>query len=250
MAQYTASIYWAFTSLTTTGYGDISPYTVPEQVFSIMWMLFGLFFMSFTVSNTSSILGSVESKGQVLTNKMLVIDQFAKDVEISSLLKRRLKRALSYSIETAGSSIADKHELFEELPKNLRYEIVLLLHNKAAARMQLFKNRDSMFVIAIVPFLTPLFVDAGEFVFRVGDHAGELYLVNTGKVEYILEKHVYKTVGPGIHFGEIDLINQSPRHHNVRASVPTNLLFIIKDVFFTIRENFPTVFKELNQTAR
>jgi hypothetical protein len=60
---------------------------------------------------------------------------------------------LTYSSEKTGSSLADKYEIFEELPKNLRYEVVLLMHNKAATRIKLFQNKDALFVISIVPFL-------------------------------------------------------------------------------------------------
>jgi hypothetical protein len=48
-------------------------------------------------------------------------------------------------------------------------------------------------------------------VFRVGDHSGELYFVNSGKIEYVLESYAYKTIRSGVHFGEIDLIHMTPR---------------------------------------
>jgi hypothetical protein len=36
-----------------------------------------------------------------------------------------------------------------------------------------------------------------EFVYRAGDHADEMYMINSGKVEYVLEEIVYKTMTSG-----------------------------------------------------
>lgn len=36
LLQYVASMYWAFTTLTTVGYGDISAKTVAERIYAII----------------------------------------------------------------------------------------------------------------------------------------------------------------------------------------------------------------------
>lgn len=40
--KYIASIYWVFTTMTTVGYGDISPYTGIERSFTLLVMIFGV----------------------------------------------------------------------------------------------------------------------------------------------------------------------------------------------------------------
>ena len=41
-AQYVTSSYWAFSTLTTVGYGDISAYTIQERTYSMAMMLVGV----------------------------------------------------------------------------------------------------------------------------------------------------------------------------------------------------------------
>ena len=48
---YITSIYWTFTTLTTVGYGDITPYTIIEKLLALCWMVFGVGFYSFTIGN-------------------------------------------------------------------------------------------------------------------------------------------------------------------------------------------------------
>lgn len=64
--QYIAAYYWAFQTLTTVGYGDISPMTTPEMIISIFWMLTGVGFYSFTIGNLSNILSNIDKRASIL----------------------------------------------------------------------------------------------------------------------------------------------------------------------------------------
>jgi CRP-like cAMP-binding protein len=54
--QYISAMYWAFQTLTTVGYGDMQGTTLEERLFSIMWILFGVAFYSFTIGNLQTML--------------------------------------------------------------------------------------------------------------------------------------------------------------------------------------------------
>lgn len=53
---YIASIYYSFTALTTVGYGDITAGTNVEMIVTMIWMVFGVGFYSFTIGILSSVL--------------------------------------------------------------------------------------------------------------------------------------------------------------------------------------------------
>ena len=60
--QYIASMYFTYTTLTTVGYGDITPGTNFEIVLTLLWMLFGVAFFSFTIGSLASMLSSADNK--------------------------------------------------------------------------------------------------------------------------------------------------------------------------------------------
>eukprot|EP00347_Sterkiella_histriomuscorum_P017792 403347976 len=71
--QYLTSVYWALQTITTVGYGDIPAKTQTEQILSIMWMVFGVGFYSFTIGNLSSVIASMDTKNSILKQKLTTL---------------------------------------------------------------------------------------------------------------------------------------------------------------------------------
>lgn len=139
--QYIASLYWTYTTISTVGYGDISSETLLEKNFAMIVMIFGVCFFSFTIGSLASIFNRMDSKEAVLNNKMALIDEFSKEARLSKDLKFRLRHALEYSTDKTGFTWVDKQNIFNELPKNLRYEVAMAMHHGAARKIPFFRGR-------------------------------------------------------------------------------------------------------------
>ena len=54
--QYIISFYWCVQTLTTVGFGDICSYTSTEFILTMIWMLMGVIFYAYLVSNITNVM--------------------------------------------------------------------------------------------------------------------------------------------------------------------------------------------------
>jgi CRP-like cAMP-binding protein len=64
---------------------------------------------------------------------------------------------------------------------------------------------------------------AGETIFVEGERADFMYVVRTGKVDLLLHERLLETVGPDGFFGELALIDDSPRSATAKAQTDCEL---------------------------
>merc|ERR1712127_829219 len=56
-SNYLASLYWAFTTITTTGYGDITPKSESEVLYCCFAMFLGALMFGYVVGSMASLVG-------------------------------------------------------------------------------------------------------------------------------------------------------------------------------------------------
>ena len=247
--QYIASIYWTVTTLSTVGYGDIVPGTSLERIVSIFWMIFSLYFFSFTVSALSTVLNSVDTKESLLSHKLAAIEEFALESQLAKDLHDRLRLALKYSTMKSGFSTEVKFKIFTDLPRELRCEVALAMHHGVARHIPFFRDRDQAFLSAVVPLLSTVEILDHCPVYKAGEYADEIYFLAKGKCLHMYGELVMKKLGEGSYFGEIEVLFNIPRKNAVLAAGTSDLLSMNKNVVRLIEEDFPPVYEEMRQIA-
>ena len=249
LSVYIAACYWAIATLTTVGYGDISAHTLLERVVAVGWMVFGIFFFSFTIGSLTAMVTHTDSNEAILTQKIAIVDEFAKYAHLNTDLRGRLKHALHYSSSRTGFSWTERRAIFTELPKDLKYEVAMIMHQGAASRLQFFENRPKEFISEIVPFLVPTFIDIEKYVYRIGEHASEVYFLVQGRctVSTVIkgENVQLRVIPSGSHFGEMEVIESTPRGHDVKAVQHSHLLTMSRPLLREVEQEFPRVYSEL-----
>jgi CRP/FNR family transcriptional regulator, cyclic AMP receptor protein len=75
------------------------------------------------------------------------------------------------------------------------------------------------------------FYSAGETVFNAGDEGHHMYVVQEGEVEVNANGKIIDTLGPGSTFGEMAIIDQSPRTATVVAKTDCRLVALDEEKF-------------------
>jgi CRP-like cAMP-binding protein len=75
------------------------------------------------------------------------------------------------------------------------------------------------------------YFSAGETVFNAGDEGNCMYVVQEGEVDVLANGKVIDSLGPGGMFGEMALIDHSPRSATVMAKTDCKLVPLDEDKF-------------------
>ena len=86
----------------------------------------------------------------------------------------------------------------------------------------------------------PRACEAGETIFRTYDMGAEMYVVLEGEVELTIDGKTLETLGPGEPFGEMALIDQSPRTATAIARTECKLAVIPEKRFLFMVQTTPT----------
>ena len=89
---------------------------------------------------------------------------------------------------------------------------------------------------------------AGEVLFSEGDGGTEMFGVVDGQIELRHGDHVVATIGPDDTFGEMSLIDQSPRSLTAVATQPSEVAVIDERVFLFLVHETPTFALQVMRT--
>jgi CRP/FNR family transcriptional regulator, cyclic AMP receptor protein len=81
--------------------------------------------------------------------------------------------------------------------------------------------------------------DAGEKIFLQDDTGGRMFVVRSGRVQIITYGTVLENVGPGGVFGEMSLIDDSPRSAAAIALEATDVAVLDRAAFLTLIRAHP-----------
>lgn len=250
-SSYLTCLYWAITTMTTVGYGDIHAFNNIERVFCIIWMGIGIFFISFSIGRLASIINTTESKDNLLLYKLAAIDEFCSEAKISKELQNRLRKALRFSTDKQGGSWGQREIILNELPRALKYELALNMFQGAAKKIEFFKTHESALVASIVPLLQPIFVNVNEFVYRETEIADEIYFLTKGRICYCtgIKNDLILCIYSGSYFGDIEVAMNCPRMCDARGLQLSELFIMNSNLIQTLVNTFPKIWEEMSQEA-
>lgn len=216
-------------------------------------MLAGIGFYSFTIGSLSSFLTAIDTKESILTSKLAAIHEFAQETGISPECKHKIRQIIKYNNSKVGTVWSDKHSLFNELPKALRYEVSATMYNGVVKELIFVKDQDPAFVISVMPLLRPMQHTDLDYLYVEGTYPDEMYFITKGRVNLVLNENeiCYKSFLKGSYIGDVEILTKkSNRENNAQVCGESEFLVLSRKDLLNVLIDFPDEFKNLVRIAR
>lgn len=236
--EYGQAVYWVITTLATVGYGDLHPTTLPQMLYACLVMMVGVGFFGFVLGNVATLLFRMDAERERHITKVDRAEAFMRYHQIPKALRGKVRGYYRYLWESRHGY--DDRTVLATLPPALRAEIVLALHAALIDRVPFFRGAERQSVEEIVLALKPRVAMPGEIIFRAGDPADALYIIQRGVVEILsVAGELIATLQTGDFFGEMALLDHAPRNATVRAIDYCDLFVLGQAEFNRTLERYP-----------
>ncbi len=248
--NYIRAAYWCVTTLTTIGYGDITPETNGQMLFTILVQLIGAGVYGYIIGNLASLLTNVDVARSQHEEKVEQINTFMRYRNFPPELKERVGDYYDYLWSQRRGT--DEAEILEELPRSLRTQIALHMNKELIEKVPIFKSASVDLIRYVAMHLKPAIFLPNDYIVCEGEYGEEMYFIGKGTVEVVSGdgKQIYATLQSGHYFGEIALLHGTPRTASVRAVDYCDLYYLDKDTFDGTLKRFPKFAKHIAKIAK
>ena len=230
MDKYSYSVYWAFVTLTTVGYGDISPANNAERWFAIMSVVVGSAVFAVMIGRMSALAQTTEASAIAYQEKMDAVNAFMRHMRIPSNIRSEIR--LFYERKLGGLKVIfDENEILKEFPDSLRNKVTLFLNRDVVQKVPFFHDAKNEIITEVLLHMKPRYCVPNEIIIKEGLVNRRLYIIRRGIVEVFKEdepENCLRRMEPGEFFGEIGVLTETEAGVSIRSATMCTLFYLSK----------------------
>ncbi len=165
---YVISVYWSAQTITTVGYGDITPVTIRERILLIFIFLCSSIILGYIIGTIASILSEMSSFTDENWEKIRLLKKYMDDKGLKKETQDRIMRYVRYYLGRENISKIKDSDLMQFLSEGLKDDIVKEVNVKMLNDCSMFShNFGRPFLLAVAKELVEKSYGPDEYVFQV-----------------------------------------------------------------------------------
>jgi len=199
--KYLLCIYWAFTTITSVGYGDIVAVSTTEIAYVTFALIVSALVLSYMIGQIGCAIASLDRQTSHVDEKMDAIKEYIAWRRIPKHLGLRLRRYYEHYYRERPHF--DETEILSCLNPMLNAEVVKFVLREKIGKLAIFEKLSPEFHLAAFAKLRPGSFKPGEVIFRKGDASRDLLFLMKGEVAVLLradERIIEARITPAQHF--------------------------------------------------
>ncbi|KAG8432383.1 hypothetical protein GDO86_016863 [Hymenochirus boettgeri] len=237
--KYVTALYFTFSSLTSVGFGNVSPNTNSEKIFSICVMLIGSLMYASIFGNVSAIIQRLYSGTARYHMQMLRVKEFIRFHQIPNPLRQRLEEYFQHAWTYTNG--IDMNMVLKGFPECLQADICLHLNKTLLQNCKAFGGASKGCLRALAMKFKTTHAPPGDTLVHSGDILTALYFLSRGSIEILKDDIVVAILGKNDIFGEMVHLYAKPGKSNadVRALTYCDLHKIQREDLLEVLDMYP-----------
>uniref|UniRef100_A0A8C6NP42 Potassium voltage-gated channel subfamily H member 7 n=1 Tax=Nothobranchius furzeri TaxID=105023 RepID=A0A8C6NP42_NOTFU len=237
--KYVTALYFTFSSLTSVGFGNVSPNTNSEKIFSICVMLIGSLMYASIFGNVSAIIQRLYSGTARYHLQMLRVKEFIRFHQIPNPLRQRLEEYFQHAWTYTNG--IDMNMVLKGFPECLQADICLHLNKSLLQGCKAFRGATKGCLRALAMRFKTTHAPPGDTLVHSGDVITALYFVSRGSIEILKDDIVVAILGKNDIFGEMIHLYAKPGKScaDVRALSYCDLHTIQREEILEVLDMYP-----------
>ena len=178
--MYIESLYFSVVTMTSVGYGDITPRSSREKVYTVIMMITGGFVWAIVIAIFSDTLAGITEHDRQYENKLRRVHSLLGFLGAKKQLKQNVTKFYQYRFKKRRFF---DDRMFNELPPRLRREMVALRYSEALFKVPLFRTCNDETLIQICNCMQSFSAWEGEIIVEEGDTDRDLFILEKGRCE-------------------------------------------------------------------
>jgi voltage-gated potassium channel len=245
-SYYIKSLYWATATLTTIGYGDITPTTNAGRLYTMIVMILGVGVYGFVIGYVARTMSQSDRHKEYSKEKVTDLANFMRYYNIPERLQ---SAAFSYYNHLITKRLTENDStIISDLPQALQQELQTYMNMKLIGTVPVFKHCSIACLKDVASALERKYYSPGQTVIQIGEVGQEMYIIGHGIVEVILKDgNAVASLHEGQCFGEAALLKETMRNASVRAQQYCDLYKLKKEDFLEIIKKHPDLLENMQK---
>ncbi|CAL8289751.1 unnamed protein product [Lota lota] len=237
--KYVTALYFTFSSLTSVGFGNVSPNTNSEKIFSICVMLIGSLMYASIFGNVSAIIQRLYSGTARYHLQMLRVKEFIRFHQIPNPLRQRLEEYFQHAWNYTNG--IDMNMVLKGFPECLQADICLHLNKNLLQGCKAFQGATKGCLRALAMRFKTTHAPPSDTLVHSGDVLTALYFLSRGSIEILKDDIVVAILGKNDIFGEMIHLYSKPGKANadVRALSYCDIHTIQREEILEVLDMYP-----------
>ena len=233
---YFTALYLSTMTISTVGYGDVTPQTEPERVFLTVGMLVGASVYAYIVGSICSVIASMNYRETEFQELMDRLNLFIKEAKIDTDLAGRLRAFFRYRRKVTNQ--ISWGELLDLMSPSMRQEVATQINTAWLIKVEIFHGIPEQVAIELsFNFVLETFPPE-EHIIGERDESTKLFVLKSGVV---MCKGRVRTIGDNACFGEDMLWRTMQRGYKAVSLTFCDCFTLKKDTMERVMDNFPSV---------